>query len=138
MYSRFSAVVCFSRPPLKIQSRGLAVRPCAQERRLSLRIPARDQLHGNRRQRRRLHTCRSKYGSGCGTLAAFPRGGLTSAEGSTYRRGNSVQTIGATSSLESPAVPVNSQPAICPPLGAHSSLRTTLRRNSVSSRTGQH
>src|SRR6516225_426349 len=33
MYSRLSAVVCFSRPPLKSRSRGLAVRPCAPERR---------------------------------------------------------------------------------------------------------
>src|SRR6516162_4779982 len=60
--ARFSAAVCFSRPPLRIRSQALAAPPCVPERRSLLRIPARDRLRGCRPRRRQLRTSPPRCG----------------------------------------------------------------------------
>src|SRR3974377_1247572 len=55
MYSRFSAVVRFSEPPLGTQFRALVGQPCAPTLQSWLRIPGVDRQPGRLRPRRRLH-----------------------------------------------------------------------------------
>src|SRR5262249_32993615 len=56
MYSRFSAAVRFSEPPLGTQFRALGGQPCAPTPQSWLRIPGVDRQPGRLRPRRRLHT----------------------------------------------------------------------------------
>src|SRR6202048_4627318 len=56
MYSRFSAVVHFSEPPLGTQFRALVGQPYAPSLQSWLRIPAVDRQPGRLRPRRPLHT----------------------------------------------------------------------------------
>ena len=63
MYSRFSAVVRFSEPPLGTQFRALVGQPCAPTLQSWLRIPGVDRQPGRLRLRRRLHTSQPRRGS---------------------------------------------------------------------------
>src|SRR5215470_12344562 len=56
MYSRFSAAVRFSEPPLGTRFRALGGQPCAPTPQSWLRIPGVDRQPGRLRPRRRLHT----------------------------------------------------------------------------------
>src|SRR6266566_10049365 len=56
MYSRFSAVVRFSEPPLGTRFRALVGQPCAPTPQSWLRIPAVDRQPGRLRPSRPLHT----------------------------------------------------------------------------------
>src|SRR6266699_4597654 len=56
MYSRFSAVVRFSEPPLGTRFRALVGQPCAPTPQSWLRIPGVDRRPGRLRPRRPLHT----------------------------------------------------------------------------------
>src|SRR5260370_3743897 len=56
MYSRFSAAVRFSEPPLGTRFRALGAQPCAPTPKSWLRIPGVDRQRGRLRPRRRVHT----------------------------------------------------------------------------------
>src|SRR5256884_10019181 len=63
MYSRFSAAVRFSEPPLGTRFRALGGQPCAPTPQSWLRMPGVDRQPGRLRPRRRLHTSEPRRGS---------------------------------------------------------------------------
>src|SRR6266446_10422513 len=63
MYSRFSAAVRFSEPPLGTRFRALVGQPCAPTPQSWLRIPGVDRQPGRLHPRRRLHTSQPRRGS---------------------------------------------------------------------------